>query len=259
MTGSNCYLDTTSDCSSQSSFRWTCFSRHFQQPTEWGALSKEQLQQLDKVGLCRNYKSGEVLFHQGDKALGIYYVRNGLACIRKYDARGNSCIIGRLAFPGNSLGLRPLLAGEEYRGSAETLTSSTVCFVRASVVLDLIKSNSDFEHRVMQLIAKSLGEAEDAYFQNTTQSAQFRLAHLLLLLNDHYGKHLGDGSTMIDLPLTWRNISALIGVRPESMSRVIRKLEIDGIANFNCHTVHVLKIERLLDDLDPDRISKQHV
>jgi len=233
------------------------FGAHFQKSSEWGALTKEQLQRLDEVGVCRRYKAGEVLFHQGDKAQGVYYVRDGLVCIRKHDAQGNSFIIRRLAFAGNSIGLRPFLAEETNRSSAETLTPSTVCFVHASVVRDMIKATPDFGCRILKVMALALGAAEDAYFENVTMSADLRLAHLMLLLKDHYGKQLSDGSIMIDLPVSWRNISSLIGVRPESMSRVIRKLENDGVADFSGHTICWHHIERLLGELDLETSSEQ--
>jgi CRP/FNR family transcriptional regulator len=91
------------------------------------------------------------------------------------------------------------------------------------------------------------------YFANVTQSVRTRLAHVLGIFKDHCGRTAADGSLVLELPLTWRNISALIGVRPESMSRVIRKLDEEGLAHFRGHTVRIRDFERLMKEIGPDR------
>ena len=62
-----------------------------------------------------------------------------------------------------------------------------------------------------------------------------------------------DGSIVLDLPLTWRNILALIGVRPESMSRVFRKLDEEGWARYSGRTVYVRDFDGLMCEIGPDR------
>ena len=233
-------------------FRADCFVRQYRQTTEWSVLSKDELRRIDEVAVCRIHEAGKDVFREGDPCRGIYYVRSGLVGVRKSDPQGNSVILWRLAFPGNTLGLRPLLAEEHHRGGAEALETSTICFVTASVVRDVLSSNSSLEHRFLQSTARALGDAEEVYFENATQSVRTRLAHVLAIFKDHCGRTAEDGSLVLELPLTWRNISALIGVRPESMSRVVRKLDEEGLAHFSGRTVHVRDFDKLLDQIGLD-------
>jgi CRP/FNR family transcriptional regulator len=229
-----------------------CFVRQYRQTTEWGVLSKDELNRIDDVAVCRIFEAGRGVFRDDDPCRGIYYVTSGLVGIRKSDPQGNSVILWRLAFPGNTLGLRPLLAGEKHRGGAEALETSTICFVSAAVVRDVLKKNPVLEHRFLQSAARALGEAEEVYFENVTQSVRTRLAHVLSIFKDHNGRTDDDGALVLELPLTWRNISALIGVRPESLSRVIRKLDEEGWAHFSGRTVVVRDFDRLMGEIGPD-------
>ncbi|MDP7653003.1 MAG: Crp/Fnr family transcriptional regulator [Rhodospirillales bacterium] len=231
-----------------------CFVRQYRQTTEWSVLSKDELRRIDEVAVCRIHKVGTDVFREGEPCRGIYYVRNGLVGVRKSDPEGNSVILWRLAFPGNTLGLRPLLAEESHRGGAEVLETSTICFVSVSVIRDVLKNSPALEHRFLQSAARALGDAEEAYFESVTQSVRTRLAHVLSIFKDHSGRTADDGSLVLDLPLTWRNISALIGVRPESMSRVIRKLDDEGWAHFSGRTVYVRDFDGLVGEIGPDRV-----
>ena len=233
-------------------FRADCFVRQYRQTTEWGVLSKDELRRIDAGAICRIYEAGTDVFREGDPCRGVYYVRSGLVGVRKSDPQGNSVILWRLAFSGKTLGLRPLLAEEDHRGGAEALETSTICFVTASIVRDVMKNNPALEHRFLQSAARALGDAEEVYFENVTQSVRTRLAHVLTIFKDHCGRTDDDGSLVLELPLTWRNISALIGVRPESISRVIRKLDEEGLAHFSGRTVYVRDFDRLIDEIGPD-------
>ncbi len=53
----------------------------------------------------------------------------------------------------------------------------------------------------------------------------------------------------LDLPLSRQDMAAMIGIRPESMSRTIRSFEDDKVAIFSGRQVHVPSLEALFDEL----------
>jgi hypothetical protein len=80
-------------------------------------------------------------------------------------------------------------------------------------------------------MARALGDAEEMYLENVTQSDRTRLAHVFTISKDHCGR-IDDDFLVPELPLTWQNISAPTGVRPKPMSWVIRKLDEEGLAHY---------------------------
>jgi len=100
-------------------------------------------------------------------------------------------------------------------------------------------------------MARALGDAEEIYLENVTQSDRTRLAHVFTIFKDHCGR-TDDDLLVPVLPLTWRNISAPTGVRPKPMSWVIRKLDEEGLAHFSGRTVYVRDVDRLIDEIGSD-------
>jgi len=218
--------------------------------SEWSVLSDEELERFNAGKVCRKYAKGEELFGEGDPCRGIYCVESGLIAIRKMDAEGHSVLLGRLAEAGSTLGYRPLLAGELHRGTAEVIRDSFVCFLDKSVVMELLGHNPSLGLKFLKMASKELGDAEEEIFQLTTLDLRTRLSHLLLVLIDRYGNTTADGAAFLELPLSRPDMAALVGARPESVSRVIHKLEEDGVALFSGRKVNIPQLDRLHMELE---------
>ena len=114
----------------------------------------------------------------------------------------------------------------------------------------MIDKNPTLGHRFLSRAIKDLEEAEDKFMESVTLSVRARFAHLLLILKDRYATDVEDGSISLELPLSRQDLAAMIGIRPETMSRTIRQFEDDGIAHFSGRTVHVPRVASLLDEFE---------
>ena len=66
----------------------------------------------------------------------------------------------------------------------------------------------------------------------------------------HYGTVSRDGMVKLELPLSRRDLAAMVGARPESISRAIRRLEDDGIAEFSGRMVTIPEVGRLHEEIE---------
>ena len=87
--------------------------------------------------------------------------------------------------------------------------------------------------------------------QNATFSNRTKFIHLLLVLMNRHGRTAIDGSRVMQLPLSRRDLASMIGARHETLSRIIGRLEEDGIARFSGRTVRVTRPHSLLDEIRP--------
>jgi CRP/FNR family transcriptional regulator len=220
--------------------------------TEWSGLAAAAMSRFNGAKVCRRFDRGEVIFYEGDSCRGIYCIKNGLVGIRKIDGEGNSVLLGRLGYPGTTLGYRPLLAGECHRGTAEALEDSQVCFIAAGLVRWLLANDPNLGLRFLRHAAKDLGNAEEDFFHHAAHPLRLRLAHLLLVLKEHYGESNGDGTVLIELPVRRQDLASMMGARPESLSRVIKEMDRDGLATFSGRHVRIRSIEDLLWELEPE-------
>ena len=111
--------------------------------------------------------------------------------------------------------------------------------------------NPALGHRFLGRAIKDLEEAEDKFLESVTLSVRARFAHLLLVLKDRYAKTAeGDKELVFELPLSRQDMAAMIGIRPETLSRTVRQFEEDGIAEFSGRTVRVPDVSSLLDEFE---------
>ncbi|MDP6175256.1 MAG: cyclic nucleotide-binding domain-containing protein, partial [Rhodospirillales bacterium] len=108
----------------------SCFGCAVLEHSEWQALKKDEIAQLDQNKTCSHFERGGVIFNEGDPYTGVYCICEGLVGIRKLDGNGNTILLGRIGYAGTKLGYRPFLAGENHRATTETLEPSTLCFIK---------------------------------------------------------------------------------------------------------------------------------
>ncbi len=226
-----------------------CFTCQARGRTEWCVLTDEELALVDQGKVSRQYLPGDVIFHEGDECRGVHCIESGLVGIRKMDAGGNEVLL-RLNHPGDTMGYRSFLAGNDHNNSAEALEPSVICLVSGGTVRSLLEKNPTLGLRFLKHAARDLDDAEEKVLQSTTLPVRARFAHLLLVLKERYGVAGEDGALVLELPLSRQDMAAMIGIRPESMSRTIRSFEEDDIAHFSGRRVHVARIEDLIRELE---------
>lgn len=226
-----------------------CFTCQTRGRTEWCVLEDEELQLVDEGKTCREYLPGEVAFHEGDSCRGVHCIESGLIGIRKTNANGNEILL-RLCHPGDTMGYRSFLAGDDHNNTAEALEPTVLCFIGGNTVRSLLLKNPSLGLRFLRHAAADLNAAEERVLQNTTLSVRARFAHLLLVFKDRYGVSGENGELDIELPLSRQDMAAMIGIRPESMSRTIRGFQEDDVARFSGRRVHVPNIADLVDELE---------
>ena len=227
-----------------------CLECRLRRRNEWRVLAEEELKLLAQSRKCRLYQAGEPIFSAGEPSHGIYCVTSGTVAIRKVDAEGNAVLV-QLGYPGDTLGYRGLLLGENRRSSAEALGPSKVCFIDRGVVRTLLDRNPALGLQFLRRVATDLDDAHAKLVQNATFSNRTKFVHLLSVLMNRHGRTATDGSRVMQLPLSRRDMASMIGARHETLSRIISRLEEDGIARFSGRTVHVTQPNSLLDEIRP--------
>jgi CRP-like cAMP-binding protein len=214
---------------------------------EWCALREVDLKIIEETADRSKYDAGDIVFFEGAEVKGVYYIESGLVGVRKSDPNGNSTLL-KIAQHGDTLGYRPLIANQPHRASAEVLKPSVVCFIDANTVRGLIQSTPALGLNLLARVATDLGDAEEKYHESVTLSIRARFAHLLIILQDKFGQIGNDGSLHFTLPVSRSDLAAMLGVRRESISRIINELETLGITKFKERKVIVPHPESLMKE-----------
>ncbi len=227
-----------------------CFPEHLMGATEWRVLDKKELDWLNSIAVCSSYDPGQYIFYEDDECDGIHFVCKGLIGVRKIDASGDSVLI-RLAEEGDPLGYWPFLAEERHYSTAEVLQPTQVCFIKSEYLRQVFERNHALSLEFLRRASHDLGEAHERFHQTVTLNLRARLAHFLLLMKKRYGRVTEDGTLLIELPISRRDMAEMIGVRSESLSRTIRQMTDDGVLTFSGHRVWLDTADRLIGELEP--------
>lgn len=227
-----------------------CLECQLRQRNEWRVLAVEDVKLLAQARKSRRYRAGESIFTAGEPSYGIYCIVSGAAAMRRIDAEGNPVLL-QISYPGDTLGYRGLLLGEKRRFSAEALGPSRVCFIEQQAVKTLMERNPALGLQFLRRINNDLDEAHNKLVQNATLSNRSKFVHLLVNLMDRHGRPVSDGSQVINLPISRRDMASMIGARHETLSRIIGRLEEDGLAQFSGRTVCVSRPLSLMEEIRP--------
>lgn len=206
--------------------------------SSWRSLSDTELAQIDRARRVVRCDQGDALFEQGDEGTDVYCVRSGTVAVRRIDPEGNAVTLG-LYYPGDLVGHVPVVAGGEHRAEAEAVQPATLCVIEGEAVTGALARNPELARELLRRSGAELDRARDALVRVATLSTRDRLLALLLDLMGRHGEALPDGSVRLSLPLARRDLASMIGIRHETLSRLIARVEAEGLARFSGRRVLV--------------------
>ncbi|MBI3541429.1 MAG: Crp/Fnr family transcriptional regulator [Deltaproteobacteria bacterium] len=209
------------------------------------SIDKQGLQDCSDHKTTNSYKKGQVIFYEGNQAYGLYCIFAGRVKLYKTGVDGRQQIV-RIAGPGDLLGYRSLFADEPYAATSETLEDATICCIDKTAFFPLLSKNPELALNVIKKLSRELREAEDLATSIAQRSVRERMAELLLMLKETYGKPTKKG-IRIDLQLTREELAEMIGITQETAIRLLSEFKTDGMIEVKDREITILKAAALLE------------
>lgn len=187
-------------------------------------LSEQEKCQLHHVIQSRPYQKREVIFQEGDISDTLYIIHTGIVKISKYTETGKEQII-RFLFPGDFFGQFSLLLDKTHYANAEVLEHAQICSIYKKDFLHVIEHNPNMAYRFLIAVSERLQQTDDWVGTISLMEVERRLAKTLLLFN----RNQHENSDTLKLPIAKKELAALIGTTPETLSRKLTSLEAQGI------------------------------
>ncbi|RPH32385.1 MAG: Crp/Fnr family transcriptional regulator [Bacteroidales bacterium] len=204
-------------------------------------LGAEDLEYIDQNKSINLYKKGDILYREGNRILGCYCVNSGILKIYKTGLDGKEQIIS-FAQKGDITGYRSVLSNEPACTTAEVLEDASICFIPSNIMFSFVKKNSDFALSLMQVTCKELNQA-NSYIKDIAQkTVRERLAEVLLMLEDNFGK---DAEGFLTISLTRAELSNIVGTATESVIRLLSDLKNENIILMSSKKIKILNKNEL--------------
>ncbi len=209
-----------------------------------GCCTLDELEFVAANKVTQHYQKGQVIYQEGSPAMGLYCVYQGKIKLSKAGGDHKEQIV-QLYREGDVLGYRALLAGTRYTSSAVALEDCVVCLVPRPDFLRLVQANAQFATALMQLLARSLGRAEEHMLHLAYKPVRERLAGALLFVMQTFRR---EGEELpFRIALGREDLAALVGTAKETVSRLLSELKEMGIITTRGSQITILKPNRLVE------------
>lgn len=206
------------------------------------SLSAPELSGLAAISRSRVMASGLAVVCEGEHADAVYAVVSGMLKLYKTLPDGRQQITG-FATTGDMVGLA---YGDSFAYTAETITAASVCRFPRNGLSTMMARHPHLQARLLTMTSIELTAAQDQILLLGCKSAAERIGSFLLALAHRAGEAAEGGQPTIFLPMQKTDMSAYLGLRPETLSRGLRKMEEAGlIARVASDRIRLLDLDAL--------------
>lgn len=189
-----------------------------------GALSDDEREELGREGRTIQVKRGQTLLWEGEDALLVANVIEGVLKLSTSTSDGREQIVG-VVYPSDFIG-RPF--GERSHHSVTALVDLKVCLFSRSAFDRFARQHPDLEHGLLARALDELDRARRWMLLLGRKSAMERVASFLLELSERLAATGCDDQTGpldgFELPLDRQQIADVLGLTIETVSRQLSVL-----------------------------------
>lgn len=212
-----------------------------------GDLDNEEIVALNAIGQRRQLSAGENLLWEGDEAVVVANVVEGMMKLSTSTADGKEQILG-IAFPGDFIG-RPFGQATPY--SVEALTDVLVCVFRRADFDKFAREHSKLEHKLLERTLAELDRTRKWMLLLGRMTAEQRVATFLLDLAGRFLPEEEEGTQpgAFELRLSRGQIADVLGLTIETVSREFTKLKKAGVVSLPNRREVAIEDREALEDL----------
>jgi CRP/FNR family transcriptional regulator len=201
-------------------------------------MSRGEIEQLDTlVATRRKIPRGEALFRSGDDFVSLYAVRLGFLKSVVLTPEGREQVTG-FHMAGELVGMDGI-GGGRHACSTIALEDSEVCaipYTRIEEVSAQVPALRNHFHRVM---SREIVREHGVMLLLGSMSAEERLAAFLLNLSQRFEAR-GYSRSEFVLRMTRAEIGSFVGLKLETVSRLLSRFAADGLLEVNQKNVHIV-------------------
>lgn len=190
-------------------------------------LQPVQIEQLANGTRLLDVPRSTTLFNRGDRAHGFYLLLEGQVKLGVISPQGDEKVIG-LIQPGHSFGEAVLFLERSFPIYAQATLDSKVLLITREAIFDILDNDVTVVRRMLAGISarnrQLVNDIESISLQNSTQRL---IGYLLQISTD------SPNPARVQLPANKLTIASMLNITPETLSRVMLRLNSAGLIEVN--------------------------
>lgn len=185
---------------------------------------------------------GTIIVERGARLPGVFGLAYGSVKLSLRGQDGEERVL-QLVSPGQTFGEAKSLLGRPGHSEAIALADSKLVVIPAAAIFALMDRDARFARAVALLLAERTLEML-AEVESAMQRGAQRLAAYLGALAESPGGN-GNGGTVVRLPVSKTLVAARLGVKKETLSRLLRQLAAEGVIEVSRREISILDRDAL--------------
>ena len=196
--------------------------------SEWSDTPHQEL---------RNYSKGRPVYHDKDPLSHLYCVREGAVKTYKLTPEGEEQILG-FYFAGEVFGFDGL-ATKKHGIHAEALQDTELCRIPIHTLLQQPERMQHF----FEVMSHEIRQAQEHITLVNRNRAEVRIAAMLLDIASRMQQ--GKPRLSFDLSISRGDMANYLGLTIETISRILRRMELEGIAKLSRKKLEIFDLHAL--------------
>ena len=192
-------------------------------------LSPAHLRELGDTATARSVPRKSILFVENDPGRSLFVLGAGLIQLHKTAEDGSETII-KLVHAGESFGEVILFEQPNYPVTATALADSELLALPREAVLALLR-NEDFRNDFIAALLRRQRYLAQRLHDMTSLDVEERFFRFL---REHFG-----AKQAIEIGISKKDVAAAIGATPETLSRLLLRLEQEGRLSWEGHRITI--------------------
>jgi len=190
-------------------------------------FSTEQMKSVLKGARSIRYPANQNVFEQDSAAHSFFFLLHGHLRVAKMTPDGRQVVV-RYVNPGDLFGIAQAMGRATYPATSTAVVDSIALVWPSSSWPNLTEQYPAFVTNAMHAVGRRLQEAHGKVVGLATQTADRRIAHVLLDLVQKTGRESALG-TEISFPLSRQDVAEMTGTTLHTVSRLLSAWEEQGI------------------------------
>ena len=206
-------------------------------------IDAEGMRQIDSlVSERKRLQKGDAAYHAGEPFSALYAIRVGSCKTTVLGEKGYEQVAGYY-MPGDLIGLDGIGSGR-HGGDAVALEETELCVLPFQQLEDVARRVVQLQRNLHRILSREIERDENVMLLLGSMRAEERLAAFLLSLSQRYQER-GYSRTEFVLRLTREDIGSYLGLKLETVSRLLSRFQASGLLQVQGRLVKLLDLPAL--------------
>ncbi len=194
--------------------------------------NKRFTENMDLISSLIYKKKKEIIFLESQKGKYLYFLLSGSIKLYKTNDDGREAVM-HFVEPGEFFAEIILFLESRYPVSAAAIKNSEILEIDAEKIFDIVKKEPDFAIKLIGIFAQRLNHLTNIIKNLSIMDTKSKFLNYLETIKNE------DNTAVLNIPK--REIALLLGIKPETFSRVIKQLSYEGIISVKGKNIKLLK------------------